>query len=197
MLAEVSSAVAFLSNLMRARSENSDVVDQFRLTLEKILCNHYENHWHEGTPCKGSGFRCLRILPNRMDPLMLQAAYQCGISVRSLFDMLPSDITMWVDPAQVAYRIGEEGSIGVLFGEEVPVAVASSPTPSASHSSAMCTDESSASSDSSSDSCSPSPVPSKFHQVSCSGEVRNYPYNHNHNASPYGYCYHQREIILS
>ena len=31
---------------------------------------------------------------------------------------LPSELTVWVDPDEVSYRIGEDGSIGVLFGDE-------------------------------------------------------------------------------
>mgnify|MGYP003572664852 FL=1 len=115
MLAEVDSAVAFLSKLMGNRCTDPNQVVQFRSVLTKILTSHYENHWHPGKPNKGSGYRCIRIVEHKMDPLVLRAGFECGLNTEQLTSYLPNEITMWVDPEEVSYRFGEEGSIGLLY----------------------------------------------------------------------------------
>uniref|UniRef100_A0A4W5KIG2 Si:dkey-42i9.4 n=1 Tax=Hucho hucho TaxID=62062 RepID=A0A4W5KIG2_9TELE len=57
------------------------------------LTEHYQHHWFPQAPCEGSGYRCLRI-NHKMDPLIGQA---------------------------VSYRIGEDGSICVLYESTPPV----------------------------------------------------------------------------
>ncbi|MRA76107.1 hypothetical protein GH890_32280, partial [Bacillus thuringiensis] len=68
---------------------------------------------------KGSGYRCIRIVNNKMDPLLDKAGAASGVSENELLTFLPSELTVWVDPSEVSYRIGEDGSIGVLFGDDV------------------------------------------------------------------------------
>uniref|UniRef100_A0A8C8BJF5 Protein BTG1 n=1 Tax=Otus sunia TaxID=257818 RepID=A0A8C8BJF5_9STRI len=75
---------------------------------------HYKHHWFPEKPCKGSGYRCIRI-NHKMDPLIGQAAQRIGLSSQELFQLLPSELTLWVDPYEVSYRIGEDGSICVLY----------------------------------------------------------------------------------
>uniref|UniRef100_A0A287CX34 Protein BTG1 n=1 Tax=Ictidomys tridecemlineatus TaxID=43179 RepID=A0A287CX34_ICTTR len=45
----------------------------------------------------------------------LLAAPRIGLSSQEPFRLLPSELTLWVDPYQVSYRIGEDGSICVLY----------------------------------------------------------------------------------
>jgi len=52
-----------------------------------------------------------------MDPLISKAGKDCGLSEETLFKIFPNEFTLWVDPDEVSYRIGEDGSIGVLLGE--------------------------------------------------------------------------------
>ena len=54
-----------------------------------------------------------------MDPLICQAAQRIGLSSQELFRFLPCELTLWVDPYEVSYRIGEDGSICVLY-ESLP-----------------------------------------------------------------------------
>lgn len=117
MLAEVSSAVEFLSKLIGNRCPDPALVNQFRDCLERILKSHYENHWHPAKPHKGSGYRCIRIVEAHMDPLVKRAGNACGLSTNQLAQYLPNEITMWVDPDEVSYRIGEEGSVGMLYSK--------------------------------------------------------------------------------
>jgi hypothetical protein len=50
-----------------------------------------------------------------MDPIIGQAGEGCGLSATFLHQTFPSELTMWIDPLEVSYRIGENGSICVLY----------------------------------------------------------------------------------
>lgn len=50
-----------------------------------------------------------------MDPLVGQAGQRIGLTIQQLYMLLPSELTLWVDPFEVSYRIGEDGSICVLY----------------------------------------------------------------------------------
>jgi protein Tob/BTG len=116
MRREVKSAVDFLSNILKNRQVGDLDVDNFRQTLHVMLCSHYQNHWFPEKPMKGSGYRCIRI-NHKMDPLLSQAGGQCGLSENELFELFPKELTLWIDPQEVSYRIGEDGSVGVIFGD--------------------------------------------------------------------------------
>lgn len=57
-----------------------------------------------------------------MDPLVGQAGQRIGLTIQQLYLLLPSELTLWVDPFEVSYRIGEDGSICVLY-ESQPVPI--------------------------------------------------------------------------
>jgi len=50
-----------------------------------------------------------------MDPVIAQAGEACGINPDVIHATFPSELTMWIDPLEVSYRIGENGSICVLY----------------------------------------------------------------------------------
>lgn len=115
MKKEVKSAVDFLANILRtSKYVNEQQVQIFNENMQHLLSSKYENHWFPSKPNKGSGFRCIRI-NHSMDPLILQAGRSCGLSDTVIFSSIPKELTIWVDPFDVSYRIGENGSIGVLF----------------------------------------------------------------------------------
>lgn len=116
MRKEVGSAVDFISNILRARITDDSQLSTFQQILNAHLCSHYQNHWFPEKPFKGSGFRCIRI-NHKMDPVIAKAGAECGMSVETLFGILPKELTIWVDPKEVSYRIGEDGSTCVLFDE--------------------------------------------------------------------------------
>lgn len=87
-----------------------------------LLAEQYKHHWFPDRPCKGSGYRCIRI-NHKMDPLVGQAGQRIGLTIQQLYLLLPSELTLWVDPFEVSYRIGEDGSICVLYqSQPVPQA---------------------------------------------------------------------------
>ncbi|XP_020820117.1 protein BTG2-like [Phascolarctos cinereus] len=115
MRAEVASAAGFITRLLRGPGGFAeDQLQLFRESLQEALTDHYQHHWFPRTPSRGSGYRCIRI-NHRLDPLVGRAAGESGLSPRRLFQLLPRELTLWVDPSEVSYRIGEDGSIGVLY----------------------------------------------------------------------------------
>ncbi|RLV87366.1 hypothetical protein DV515_00015773, partial [Chloebia gouldiae] len=80
---------------------------------------HYRHHWFPEKPFKGSGYRCIRI-NHRMDPIIGRAAGRVGLSLARLLQLLPRELTLWVDPFEVSYRIGDDGSICVLYEATKP-----------------------------------------------------------------------------
>jgi len=120
MRIEVTSAANFLVRLLRLNKESAVVSDQqlevFRSSLIDTLRRRYQEHWFPEKPCKGSGYRCIRI-NGKMDPVLAQAGGSVGLPGQFLHTLFPSELTMWIDPREVSYRIGENGSICVLYDE--------------------------------------------------------------------------------
>ncbi len=116
MKLELLSASNFLVHLVRLAKRNvpDSQLQKFNECLIEVLRRRYRDHWFPERPCKGSGFRCLRI-NGKMDPLVGQAGEACGLSSKFLHQIFPSELTLWIDPLEVSYRIGENGSICVLY----------------------------------------------------------------------------------
>ncbi|KAH3819888.1 protein BTG2-like [Dreissena polymorpha] len=118
MKEEIKSAVDFLTNILRSKNEiNHDKSSQFNAVLQNILSARYQDHWFPEKPFKGSGFRCIRLNHN-VDPLILQAGKICGLNHSILESTFPPELTIWVDPRDVSFRIGENGSVGILYQSE-------------------------------------------------------------------------------
>jgi protein Tob/BTG len=116
MKLELYSASNFLVHLIRLAKRNvgESQLQKFRDTLIGVLQRRYKEHWFPEKPFKGSGYRCIRI-NGKMDPVIGQAGESCGLSSAFLHSTFPSELTMWIDPKEVSYRIGENGSICVLY----------------------------------------------------------------------------------
>ena len=116
MKLEVQSASNFLVHLVRLSKRNvsESQLGKFRDSLIEVLRRRYRDHWFPEKPFKGSGYRCIRI-NGKMDPVIGQAADNCGLSSQFLHQIFPSELTMWIDPREVSYRIGENGNICVLY----------------------------------------------------------------------------------
>jgi protein Tob/BTG len=116
MKLELLSASNFLVHLIRLAKRNvgESQLQKFRDSLIEVLRRRYRDHWFPEKPFKGSGYRCIRI-NGKMDPVIAQAGDSCGLSSAFLHGTFPSELTMWIDPLEVSYRIGENGSICVLY----------------------------------------------------------------------------------
>ncbi|XP_034018880.1 protein BTG1 [Thalassophryne amazonica] len=135
MKPEISAAVGFLSRFLRIKGHVNDrQVQRFSQSLQDILAEQYKHHWFPDRPCKGSGYRCIRI-NHKMDPLVWQAGQRIGLTIQQLYLLLPKELTLWVDPFEVSYRIGEDGSICVLYESKPGTAGGTSTTASSSQTS--------------------------------------------------------------
>lgn len=118
MKREVRTAAEFLTNLLRlGKILDASQLRLFNIQMEKLLTEHYQQHWFPNNAFKGSGYRCLRI-NHKMDPVIGKAGMSCGLKENSLKNLFPYELTMWVDPGEVSYRIGENGSICILYDGE-------------------------------------------------------------------------------
>ena len=116
MKLELLSAANFLTHLVRLakRGVSESRLGKFRCSLIQVLQRRYRDHWFPDKPFKGSGYRCVRI-NGKMDPVIGQAGDESLLSSAFLHSTFPSELTMWIDPLEVSYRIGENGSICVLY----------------------------------------------------------------------------------
>lgn len=121
MRLEVHSAADFLMNLIRVKRAEKTVsenqLEHFKGSLQSLLVLRFRSHWYPDVPTKGSGYRCIRI-NGKMDPIVEQAGVAVGLPAPTLRKMLPTELTLWIDPEEVSYRIGENGSICVLYDSQ-------------------------------------------------------------------------------
>jgi len=116
MKLELLSASNFLVHLVRLARRNvpESQLQKFHECLIEVLRRRYRDHWFPEKPFKGSGFRCIRI-NGKFDQLIGSAGEAAGLSSKFLHSIFPSELTLWIDPLEVSYRIGENGSICVLY----------------------------------------------------------------------------------
>ncbi|KAM6215131.1 protein Tob2 [Rhynchocyon petersi] len=88
--------------------------DLFGEELERLLKKKYEGHWYPDKPLKGSGFRCVHI-GEIVDPVVELAAKRSGLAVEDVRANVPEELSVWIDPFEVSYQIGEKGVVKVLY----------------------------------------------------------------------------------
>ncbi|XP_071531716.1 uncharacterized protein [Panulirus ornatus] len=181
MRLEISSAANFLVDLARLNSSglSEEQLDKFRENVCDILLRHYTDHWFPDQPVKGSGYRCIRI-NGKLDPLIARAGFMMGLAVSFLRSLFPSELTMWVDPMEVAYRIGENGSICVLYEKPPPKSTTPPPTETKSPVKALPQPPPQESS-------SPPPALPQHHHL----HVQHHHHHHHHHFSP------SKSVVLS
>jgi protein Tob/BTG len=69
----------------------------------------FQDHWYPDRPAKGSAYRSIRISKEKVDKILVNAAIDIGLDLQEILDTLPNDLTIWIDPGEVSYRIGEKG----------------------------------------------------------------------------------------
>lgn len=125
MQSEIATAANFLTHLVKCQF-GASVAERFSATMVRLFHSHFVGHWHPTQPERGSGFRCVRI-NGKMDPIVDAAGRSCGIEASRFRAAFPCELTLWVDPGDVSYRIGEDGSVCSLFDR---IAHPHLPTPS-------------------------------------------------------------------
>lgn len=104
---EITAAVLFLVQLIERNEKFSpDQLECFKRRLVELLTERFKNHWFPDKPFKGQGYRCIRVNGhNRRDATLESAANAAGVKYEDL--SLPVELTLWVDPKEVACRFGE------------------------------------------------------------------------------------------
>jgi hypothetical protein len=125
MHAELSVAVEFLQRMMELKLP-VDEAAQLSSALSSVLETHYAGHWHVDAPARGSAYRCLRFRGGAADPMLTAAAATAGLPAERAHQWIPGDITLWVDPGEVAFRLDNSGAMQTLYA----AARTASPTPS-------------------------------------------------------------------
>ncbi|XP_030766255.1 protein BTG3-like [Sitophilus oryzae] len=115
MREEVCAAVKFFACFLeKSEKVPREQLCNFEKHLTDLLIERFEKHWFPDLPSKGQGYRCIRV--NGLNPVDLTlklAASKCGLRYHDL--KLPTELTVWVDPNEVCYRLGEsEGSYCTL-----------------------------------------------------------------------------------
>lgn len=120
---ELQSACNFLVHRIRLTDLIlEDKLDELQNALVNVLARRYKDHWFPEKPFKGSGYRCIRINPDKLDPVIVQAGEICGLDPLVIHLAFPQELTMWIDPLEVTCRISENGPIKHVyeFDEENP-----------------------------------------------------------------------------
>ncbi|XP_033893929.3 protein Tob1 [Acipenser ruthenus] len=104
--------ISYLYNKLPRRRVNI-----FGEELERQLKKKYEGHWYPDKPYKGSGFRCIHV-GEKVDPVVEQAAKESGLDINDVRNNLPQDLSVWIDPFEVSYQIGEKGPVKVLYVDD-------------------------------------------------------------------------------
>lgn len=106
--------VSYLYNKLPRRR-----ADLFGEELEKILVSRFVGHWYPEAPLRGSAFRCIHLGAQR-DPVVELAAKRSGLDTEEVHANVPAELSVWIDPYEVSYQIGEKGAVKVLYLEDPP-----------------------------------------------------------------------------
>uniref|UniRef100_A0A3Q0RMZ6 Transducer of ERBB2, 2 n=1 Tax=Amphilophus citrinellus TaxID=61819 RepID=A0A3Q0RMZ6_AMPCI len=106
--------VSYLYNKLPRRR-----ADLFGEELERILVARFEGHWYPEAPLRGSAFRCIHLGAPR-DPVVELAAKRSGLDTEEVRANVPAELSVWIDPYEVSYQIGEKGAVKVLYLEDPP-----------------------------------------------------------------------------
>lgn len=121
MKKEINCAAQFVVNLIQINCPKGHQaicstiqLESFKDSLVDVLCLRYNDHWFPEKPLKGSAYRCIRV-NGKLDPVIAEAANSSGLTKDDVHALFPSELTLWIDPADVSYRIGENGSVCSLL----------------------------------------------------------------------------------
>lgn len=114
MKTEIDHGVEFLGTLLMSNGADEGKSRKFCNALHRVLSDQFAEHWDLAHPTKGSGYRCIRLHHDRCEPMVDRACLESNTT--GIVKLLPSELTLWVDPANVCYRIGESsGRIKTIY----------------------------------------------------------------------------------
>lgn len=113
MVRQTKDAANFLASFLSPSVDRSHRRD-FVSRVQNILMDKFQFHWYVQDPLRGQGYRCQRLDPRpEKERLIGESLHFAGLINDDI--KLPLQLTLWIDPHEVAYRIGDEdGSICTL-----------------------------------------------------------------------------------
>ncbi|EDW29945.1 GL15907 [Drosophila persimilis] len=103
--------ISYLYNKLPRRRVNI-----FGEELEKALRDKFQGHWYPEKPFKGSAYRCLKT-GDAIDSVLERAARESGVPISDILENLPHELSVWMDPGEVSFRVGEKGAVKILYTE--------------------------------------------------------------------------------
>uniref|UniRef100_A0A1I8IP16 Anti_prolifrtn domain-containing protein n=1 Tax=Macrostomum lignano TaxID=282301 RepID=A0A1I8IP16_9PLAT len=117
MLTEVSVAVSFVTSFLYGKLPRRRVL-MLGEELDKAIQAKFRGHWYPDQPLKGTAYRCLKLSGDNPNLLLFEAAREIGLEAAEILQHLPDSLTLWIDPGEVSYRIGEKGAVSVLYTDK-------------------------------------------------------------------------------
>lgn len=121
MHTEIQKAANFFVYLMKcghnpnvAKEIGETQFEKFTQAIVEALSERYRDHWYPENPSRGQGYRCVTI-DRHMDRSIKKAAESCGINPNQVRKAFSLEFTMWIDPEEVSYQMGDNGSVCVLY----------------------------------------------------------------------------------
>jgi len=96
-------------------------LDEFKKAIREELKMKYTGHWHPENSHKGSGFRCIKIGSKvQLENWFEKAILKVGLDKDRVHKSFTTELTMWVDPREVCYKLGQDGSHSTLYEYKPP-----------------------------------------------------------------------------
>ncbi|KAI9005994.1 hypothetical protein BC832DRAFT_526035, partial [Gaertneriomyces semiglobifer] len=111
---EISAASTFLSTHLSA-SVPPDQRSAFQASLQRQMTLKFDAHWNPTLPLAGNAYRAINISGGKPDPVLMNAADECGLGIDVLMSSFPEEYVLWVDPFSVTYRVGDHGYPTVIW----------------------------------------------------------------------------------
>ncbi|KAK3769992.1 hypothetical protein RRG08_061964 [Elysia crispata] len=117
MRKEVSKAVEIFHKIAFKNLETKKLISESQIRLfisifTELLLVRYEKFWFPNEPERASGYRCIRVNRQSIDPVVAESLCKAGFPKSKHKQLISHDVTVWVDPGVVSMRIGEDGSVG-------------------------------------------------------------------------------------
>ncbi|RKP05872.1 hypothetical protein THASP1DRAFT_32297 [Thamnocephalis sphaerospora] len=115
MLKEINVAAEFFARLFRLPASTQQH-DRFVASLSAALRERCEGHWH---PMLHSAHRAVTIFGGVPDQILLGALRAAGLddNLEKVIEWVPKELVVWIDPSEVAFRIGDRGQPATLYKE--------------------------------------------------------------------------------
>jgi hypothetical protein len=115
MLKEINVAAEFFARLFRLQA-GTPQYDKFMASLSAALRERCQNHWH---PTLHSAHRAVTIFGGVPDQVLLDALRAASLDDQpeKIVECVPKELVVWIDPSEVAFRVGDRGQPATLYKE--------------------------------------------------------------------------------